>query len=64
MKNELKISFFEEIHHVTSNENEFKIVNNLFVNNDSNSNNNNNFILIISFTYFAFLITIFNMTVC
>ena len=62
MKNESKISFFEKIHHVASNENEFKIVNNLFIDNDSNNNNSNNFISVILFTYFTFLITVLNAT--
>ena len=62
MINESKISFFEEICHVTSNENEFKIINNLLVDNNSNNNNNNNFVLTVSFTYFVFLVIVFNAT--
>ena len=61
---QVKNFFFEKIHHVALNENEFKIVNNLFINNDSNSSNNDNFMLIALFTPFAFLITVFNVTIC
>ena len=63
MKNELKIFSFEEICHVASNENEFKTVNDLFINNDSNSSNSDNFMSAVLFTYFIFSITIFNVTV-
>ena len=63
MRNKLKISSFEKICHVILNENEFKTMNNSFVNNDSNSSNSNNFILIISFMCFTLLVTVFNITV-
>ena len=54
IKSELKISSFDKIHHVASDENEFKIINNLFINNDSNNSSNDNFVLITSFTHFVF----------
>ena len=38
IKNKSKISSSEEICHVASDENEFEIMNDLFVNNDSNDN--------------------------
>ena len=63
IKNELKISFFEKIHHVALNENEFKIVNNLSVDNDSNDSNSDNFMSAASFTCFISLITVFNVIV-
>ena len=63
MKNKLKISFFEKICHVALNENEFKTVNNLFVDNDSNSSSNNNFMLIASFMCSIFSVTVFNVIV-
>ena len=60
----MKISFFEKICHVALNENEFKTVNNLFVNNDSNDNNNNNFMLTTSFICFTLSVAVLNATVC
>ena len=62
VRNKSKISSFKEICHVASNENKFKIVNNLFIDNDSNNNNSNNFILITLFIYFVFLVIVFNAT--
>ena len=62
MKNESKISSFEEICHVASNENESKTVNNLSVDNDSNDSSNDNFILIVSFMCFILLIAVLNVT--
>ena len=64
MRNELKISSSEEIHHVASNENEFKTVNDSFIDNDSNSSSSNNFISAASFMCFTFSVTVFNATVC
>ena len=63
VKNKLKISFFEKIHHVTLNENEFKTVNDLSVDNDSNNSSSNNFVLATSFTCFALLVIVLNVTV-
>ena len=63
MRNELKISFSEEICHVTLNENEFKTVNDLFIDNDSNSSSSNNFMLIASFMCSAFSVTVFDAIV-
>ena len=63
MKNELKISFFKKIHHVALNENEFKIVNDLLIDNDSNDSSNNNFILIALFTHFALSVAVLNATI-
>ena len=54
IKDESKISFFKEICHVTSNENEFKTVNDLFIDNDNNDNSSDNFMLIVLFTCFIF----------
>ena len=62
MKDKSKIFLFKEIYHVILNENEFKTVNNLFVDNDSNSSNSDNFMLITSFMCFIFLVTVFNIT--
>ena len=62
MRDKLKISFFKKICHVALNKNEFKIMNDLFVNNDSNDNNNNNFVLIVLFMHFIFLIIVLNAT--
>ena len=62
MRNELKISSFEEICHVVLNENEFKTVNNSLVNNNSNNSNNNNFMLTALFIYFALSVAVFNAT--
>ena len=62
MRDKLKISSFEEIHHVALNENEFKTVNNLFVNNDSNSNSNDDFVSAVLFMCFVFLTIVFNVT--
>ena len=63
MRNELKISSFEKICHVASDENEFKIVNDSSVDNNSNSNNNNDFMLTASFMYSVFSVTVLNTTV-
>ena len=63
VKNKLKISSFKEIYHVASNENEFKTMNDLFVDNNSNNSSNNHFILTASFIHFALLIAVFNVTV-
>ena len=63
MKNKLKIFFFEKIYYVALNENKFKIINDSFVNNDSNSSSSDDFMLIISFIYFVFLVTVLNVTV-
>ena len=64
MRDKSKISSFEEIHHVASNENEFKIVNDLFVDNDSNSSSSNNFMSAVLFTHFAFSVAVSEATVC
>ena len=64
MRNELKISSSEEIHHVTLNENESETMNDLFVDNDSNSSSSNNFMLTVSFTCSVFSVIVFNATVC
>ena len=63
MKNKLKIFFFKKICHVTLNENKFKIINDLFVDNDSNNSNNNDFVLTILFTHFTFLIIVSDTTI-
>ena len=63
IKNKLKISSFKEICHVALNENEFKTMNDLFVDNDINNNSSNNFMLTALFIYSALLIVVFNMTV-
>ena len=62
MKNELKISSFKKIHYVALNENEFKTMNNLFIDNDSNNNSSNNFMLTTLFIHFVFSVTVFNAT--
>ena len=63
IKNKLKISSFKEIYHVALNENEFKTVNNLLIDNNSNSNSNNNFMLTVLFMCFVFSVTVLNVTV-
>ena len=62
VRDELKISSSEEIHHVTLNENEFKTVNDLSVDNDSNSSSSNNFVSTASFTCSVLSVTVFNAT--
>ena len=62
MKNKSKVSSFKKIHHVTLNENEFKTVNDLFIDNDSNDNSSNKFMLTALFTCSVFLIVVFNAT--
>ena len=64
IKDKSKISFFKKIHHVALNENEFKTVNDLFIDNNSNSSSNNDFMLIALFIYFALLVIVLNATVC
>ena len=63
MRDKLKISSSEEICHVTSNENEFRIVNDSLIDNDSNSSSSDNFVSAVSFTHSVSLVTVFNMTV-
>ena len=62
VKDKSKISSSEEIHHVTLNENEFKTVNDSFIDNDSNSNRSDDFMLTILFTHSAFLVIVFDVT--
>ena len=62
IKNELKISSSEEICHVALNKNEFKTMNNLFVDNDSNSSSNNDFMSTVLFIHSAFSVAIFDVT--
>ena len=64
MRNELKISSSEKIYHVTLNENEFKTMNDLSVDNDSNNSSSNDFVLIVLFIYSTFSVAVFNATVC
>ena len=63
MKNKSKISFFKEICHVASNENESETMNDSFINNNSNNSSSNNFMSAASFIHFVFLITVFKTTV-
>ena len=63
MKNESKISSSEEICHVTSDENESEIINDLSVNNDSNSNSSDDFVSAMSFTHFVLSIAVSDVTV-
>ena len=63
MRDKLKISSFEEICHVALNENEFKTVNDSFVDNDSNSSSNDNFVLTISFTHSVLSVAVSATTV-
>ena len=62
MRNKLKISSFEKIHHVALNENKFKTMNNLFIDNDNNDSSSDNFMLTMLFTYFIFLIVVLDVT--
>ena len=62
MRDKSKISSSEEICHVTLNENEFEIVNNLFIDNDSNNSSSNDFVSAASFTCFVLSVTVFNVT--
>ena len=62
IRDESKISSSEKICHVASDENEFKTVNDLFVNNDSNSSSSDDFVLTVSFTHSALSVTVSDVT--
>ena len=62
VKNELKISFFEEICHVALNENESETVNDSLINNDSNSSSSNDFVSAASFTCSASSVAVLKIT--
>ena len=62
VRDESKISSSEEIHHVTSDENEFKTVNDLFVDNDSNDSSSNNFVSTALFMHSVSSVTVFDVT--
>ena len=62
MRNKSKISSSEKICHVALNENEFKIVNDLFIDNDSNDSSSNNFMSATLFMCFAFSVAVFKVT--
>ena len=64
MRNESKISSSEEICHVALNENEFKTVNDLFIDNDSNDSSSDDFVLTALFMCSAFSVTVFKVTAC
>ena len=59
MKDESKISFFKKICYVALNENEFKTMNDLSVDNDSNSSSSDNFVLTVLFMCFALSVAVF-----
>ena len=63
VRDESKISSSEEIRHVASNENEFKRVNDLFVDNDSNNSSNDDFVSTASFTRSALSAAVLDATV-
>ena len=64
MKNKLKISSFEKIHHIVLNKNKSKTMNDLLVNNNNNDSNSDNFVLTALFMCFISLIIVFNVTIC
>ena len=64
VRDELKISSFKEICHVALNENEFKTVNDLSVDNDSNSSSSDDFVSAALFMCFVSSITVSDATAC
>ena len=64
IRNKSKISSSEEICHVALNENEFKTMNDLFIDNNSNNSSSNNFMLVVLFMCSALSVTVLNVTVC